>query len=145
MIYWDTSVVLKLYVEEPDSGQWQRMVLQQKGPLRSSALMQAEMAHALKQKELRGEIAFGAAWELFGLLDEDLRTGRFHLFPIGRDVLDVAARLAMKADRLRTLDGLHLATASITKCRQIATTDKRLAGAALAIGMELVNGPADPE
>lgn len=145
MIYWDTSVILKLYVDEPDSGEWQELALGQRGPLRSSALMQAEMAHALKQKELRGEVAKGAADELYKLLCEDLQAGRFLLFPVGRDVLEASARRALEGGHLRTLDGLHLATAEIAKCTRIATTDKRLAAAAIYNGMELIDGSADAQ
>ncbi|MBU0677360.1 MAG: PIN domain-containing protein [Verrucomicrobia bacterium] len=37
---------------------------------------------------------------------------------------------------LRTLDGLHLATARLLKCKAIATTDHRIRTAAEAIGLD---------
>lgn len=138
MTYWDTSIILKLYVAEPDSTFWQGRAVAQGAPLRSSALAYAELAHALKQKEMRGEVAPNAARKLFSLFQEDLESGRYLLFPIGKDVLEEASDLAMKVGALRTLDGLHLASARLAKCSLLATADRRLAEAAGAVGMDLV-------
>lgn len=140
MIYWDTSVILKLYVEEEDSAHWQASALLQSLPLRSSALLKGELAHALKQKEQRGEIIAGAAKALFAIFSEDLAAGRFVLIPVGEDVLASAAGLALEGVALRTLDGLHLATAVVSQCRQMATTDTRLAEAARRKGFTVLEG-----
>ena len=139
MIYWDTSVILKLYVDEDDSLNWQRLAVQEKTRLRTSALAFVEMAHALKQKERRGEISSGAAQHLFPLFKEDVDEGRFLLFPLGRDVLARCTETALEGSPLRTLDGLHLSTANLARCTRIATADERLAEAATSQGLEVVS------
>jgi predicted nucleic acid-binding protein len=128
---------LKLYAEEGDSAEWQQHILLQKTPLRTSALSFSEMAYALKQKETRGEIKPGAAEILFKLFKSDVGAGHFLLAPIGRDILKASVELLANEAPLRTLDGLHLATAKLLNCHQIATTDKRLAGASESVGIKL--------
>lgn len=58
--------------------------------------------------------------------------------------IQAAARLALAGGPLRTLDGLHLATALVSQCRQIATTDQRLAEAARHNGLEVLPGAGHP-
>lgn len=138
MIYWDTSVILKLYVEEPDSLEWQHIAVSEEPPLRSSHLALAEMAHALRQLEQGKRIRRGAAAALHGRFRKDVEKGRFVLLPIGRDVIDQSVELALKAGGLRTLDGLHLASARLLRCTRMATGDTRLAQASERAGFELV-------
>lgn len=142
MIYWDSSVILKLYVSEDDSEEWQALALGENRPLRSSALLLAEMAFALRQKENRSEIAAGAARQLYRLFRDDITAGRIEIFPMGVDVLEESAVLADPGESkdlslLRTLDGLHLATARLLKCRTVATADTRMRIAAEAVGFGL--------
>jgi hypothetical protein len=59
--YWDTSCVLKLYVEVSNSDRWQDPPLEEDSPLLSSAFITAELAYAHKQKEACVEIRPGAA------------------------------------------------------------------------------------
>ena len=84
MIYWDTSCVLKLYTAESDSLVWQRQALGSRDEFGASALMEAEMAYALEQKELRGEVKPGGAQALLRLFSRDLQAGRFALAGQGR-------------------------------------------------------------
>lgn len=142
MVYWDSSVILKLYVSERDSEEWQTRALRGNRPLRSSSLLLAEIAFALRHKETRGEINAGAARKLYLLFREDVAAGKIQVFPMGADVLEESAvladmRKAGKAPLLRTLDGLHLATAKLLKCREIATTDARMRTMAKALGFGL--------
>ncbi len=144
MIYWDTSCVLKLYTAESDSGHWQNVALEQDDEMASSALLETEMAYAFEQKELRGDIKSGGAQALLRLFRRDLKDERFVLVPIGRDVLTMAAGIAESCYQarhpvpLRTLDGLHLATARLLKCRAIATTDSRMTAAAAVLAIPLL-------
>lgn len=143
MIYWDTSVVLKLYVEEADSEPWQAKVMREAGPLVSSSLLVAEMAFALRHKAMTGQIATAGARAIYEIFRNDIQEGRIHVFPIGNDILDRCVSLADMGSRpripsLRTLEGLHLAAATVLKCRKIATVDKRLAAAAKSMGFAMV-------
>jgi uncharacterized protein len=144
VIYWDTSCVLKLYTAESDSSHWQKAALEQEDDFVSSALLETEMAYALEQKERRGDIKSGGAQALRRLFYRDLKEQRFVLYPVGRDVLTLASGIAETCYHLRqplplrTLDGLHLATALLLKCRALATADSRMTAAAAVLSLSLL-------
>ncbi|MDA0322637.1 MAG: type II toxin-antitoxin system VapC family toxin [Verrucomicrobia bacterium] len=141
MTYWDTSCVLKLYVEESDSARWQDRALEEDSPLLSSALITAELAYALERKEARGEIRPGAARILNARFQRDVARGRLRLIPVGSDVIDESTRIATLCYRakesvaLRTLDGLHLSTAQLLRCGEIASADQRMRAGASLLGI----------
>lgn len=144
MIYWDTSCVIKLYTLESDSGPWQRRAIEADEALVTSGLLRTEMAFALEQKEARGDVTPGGANAILDVFDRDVESGRFGLVPMGVDVLREAATIAQTCYHatpsvpLRTLDGIHLATARLLKCRQIATADARMRAGAGLLGLNLV-------
>ena len=144
MIYWDTSCVIKLYAQESDSGVWEQRALHADDGLVASALMRTEAVYAFHQKEIRGEIKPGAAQALLDLLDGDIDAGRYLMIPLGGDVLDEACTIAREcylADPpvfTRTLDGIHLATARLLKCKHVATSDARMRVAAELLGFVLI-------
>ncbi len=145
MIYWDTSCVLKLYTAESDSAAWQETALAVGEELAASALLEAELAFALEQKESRGELKPGGAQMILRIFRSDCRDGRFILYPVGSDVMKTAADFAMRCYRarepiaIRTLDGLHLATARLLKCRALATADRRMRAAAAFLNLPLIS------
>lgn len=143
MIYWDTSVVLKLYAEESDSRHWQDLALESPGFLLSSALLIGELGLALLRKEARGELRRGGAQELQRLFRRDVDRGRFRLLPVGTDILQSAPRVAEECLAppgpvwVRTLDAIHLATARQLRCTHLATADARMRSAAARLGLRL--------
>jgi predicted nucleic acid-binding protein len=146
VIYWDTSCVLKLYVSESDSDHWQKAALEQEDEFVSSALLETEMAYALAQKEQRGDIKPGGAQAVLRLFRRDLKDDRLILYPVGHDVLMLAAGIAESCYHarhpipLRTLGGVHLATARLLKCRAMATADSRMITAAAVLPLPLIQG-----
>lgn len=146
MIYWDTSCVLKLYVSESDSSHWERQATTLDGPFVSSAIIEAELACALVRKELQADLVPGGAQKLLEVFRQDVRAGRFQLFPVGSDVLASVHGLASLCSThpppifLRTLDAIHLATATLLKCRQVATADDRMRLAAARLELDVVRG-----
>jgi predicted nucleic acid-binding protein len=142
VIYWDTSCVIKLYTQESDSLHWQKLAVAETGKRVASSLLEVELAFALRQKELRMEVTSGGTAALIRLFRHDVNAGRFTLFPLGADVIHRATLLADEAAStacgLRTLDGLHLATAAILRCSGIATTDTHMRAGAQMLGIPLV-------
>ncbi len=132
MAYWDTSCILKLYCREKDSEVYLQRVSKLTQPLLSSVLLETELFFALQQKEFRQEIKPGAADPLFKQFQRDVSMGRIQLLPFGEDICEEAIRIAKICYShtpivpLRTLDGLHLATAKISGTREILTTDRRM-------------------
>ena len=143
MIYWDTSCVLKLYTAEPDSAVYLAAAGASTDPLLSSGIVRAELYYALRQKELRGDIRTGSADRLIQQFENDCNKDRWVLTPVGQDVLAQANEIARACYghqppvHLRTLDGVHLATAVLTQARKIATTDLRMRAAAAVLKLPL--------
>lgn len=141
-VYWDTSVVLKLYVEETDSETWYKLLQMEKEQIYSSELLKLEMAFCLAQKEYRGEVSRNGAAALFDRFLNDVAKGLYGLFPMQPHVFSKAYTLAFShisdLNLLRTLDGIHLSTALQHGFRKIATADHRLAKAAQAEGLDVL-------
>ena len=131
MIYWDTSCILKLYAPEDDSGDYMRLA-EKFGPLCTSDLAKTELFYGLIRKEAAGDIAPGAAQIAFASFLTDEGKGRFMFIPLGEDVRAEAEKVALRCYRrtspvaIRTLDGLHLATALVAALEEIATADERM-------------------
>lgn len=121
--YLDSSAIVKLVVEEPESGAL-RAHLRRRRPLVSSALAQTEVLRALLAEGDHG-IARGR---------EVLR--RLELIRIGERVLDSAGLLQPR--HLRSLDAIHLATASQlgSDLGQLISYDGRMLDAARVLGLE---------
>ncbi|MBN1675395.1 MAG: type II toxin-antitoxin system VapC family toxin [Kiritimatiellae bacterium] len=141
MIYWDTSCVLKLYAPEPDSEACLVLAEGSPKPLLSSEVLEVELYYALRRKEMAGALKRGAAERLFKTFRGDVEEGRIALLPLGRDVIAHALELGRECLKhkppvlLRSLDGIHLATARVATCGRIVTTDERMRRAAALLGL----------
>ena len=138
MIYWDTCCVLKLYARESDSEFWLKTAAKETSALHISQLTRSELAFALVAKEQRKELKPGAADILLSKFEQDIQRGLYHPIPLSISVIDRSTRLArhLRQLGLRTLDGLHLATALESGCSRIATQDRRLLKATQEAGLE---------
>lgn len=139
--YWDTSCLLKLYCLETDSGIYREKIANSTEPPVSSTLARTELHYAFQQKAARGETGNRPPETLIEFLEEDIRLGRIRLFPVGSDVLQQAEAIASACYDaaepifLRTLDGIHLATARLMKSQRIISTDERMNAAAELLGI----------
>jgi len=124
-VYLDSSALVKLAVEEPESAALRRY-LRRRRPLVSSALARAEVARALLPL---GETALRRGGEVLSLLD---------LVRVNDRILAAAGSL-LPAE-LRTLDAIHLATAQQLQAdlSRLVTYDDRMAAAADALGWTIV-------
>jgi len=148
--YWDTSCLLKLYVREPDSAQYLMLVKEQTAPVFTSVLAEVEFAFALTRKEAEGNLKKGAAVALVQALRDHAAQGRIRFLPISSAVRDLAATLARRCMigrkpilPLRTLDGIHLATAIEWRATHLLTADIRLQEAACFCGLSTLTGVHD--
>ncbi len=120
-VYIDSSAIVKLAVQEPESAALRRY-LRSRRPLVSSSLARAEVLRAL-----------------LPLGDEALRRGRrvlttIELARVSDRVLEAAGVLL--PPELCSLDAIHLATAAQLRdsLARIVTYDERMAAAAAAAG-----------
>lgn len=120
--YLDSSAIVKLAVEEPQSVALRRY-LRRRRPLLSSALARTEVLRALLHE---GDAGLARGRDVLRRVD---------LIRVNDRVLHAAGTL-LPAD-LRSLDAIHLATALQLgdDIGQIVTYDDRMAGAAADLGI----------
>lgn len=120
--YLDSSAIVKLAVDEPESAALRRHLRRQR-PLLSSALARTEVLRALLDE---GEE---------GLSRGRVVLGRINLIRVNDRVLNAAGTL-LPAE-LRSLDAIHLATALQLgdDVRQLVSYDDRMIAAARQLGM----------
>ena len=137
-MYLDTSVIVKLYVQEPDSGECEQIVAGHK--IVSSELLYTELWSALLAKERAGTLTPDArqrVWELFEihLLDDVVE-----LIEINGHVMREAAEMIARVHPhvpLRTLDAVHLATYAGLDVGPLFTGDRRMIDAARLLAFPL--------
>jgi predicted nucleic acid-binding protein len=120
--YVDSSAIVKLVVREPESAALRRF-LRRRPPLVASALARTEVTRAVRSL---GAEAVQRAGQVLA---------RFELVRITDRIL--AAAGALEPSELRTLDAIHLATASHfgTTLQLVVTYDGRMAEAASTMGL----------
>ena len=124
--YLDSSAIVKLAIEERESGPLRRH-LRRRGPLTSSAIARTEVMRALLDE---GDPGLARGREVLG---------RLNLVRVNDRVLVAAGGLL--PTELRSLDAIHLATALQLgdDVRQLVTYDERMAEAARTLGVRTVS------
>lgn len=144
--FWDTSAVMKLYVDEPDARPFRRLA-QTPGSLLISAFTVHELHCGLHRKERSKALKPGMAEVLFEAFREEMKAEFFR--PIIYDgrveqhVLEVVRRcyIAGQAVFLRVLDALQLASALSAGANDIVSTDARMRQGATLLGMKVFPRP----
>jgi predicted nucleic acid-binding protein len=140
--YWDTSALVKLFVLEADSD-WFVNLAKASPVILSSAFARIELSCALLRKEAETGIPHGAAKTFRERFREDCRADRFRLIPYDQDVIQEAERIAdlaysqSKPILIRSLDLIHLATASVAGATVLVTADLRQRELAILLGMKV--------
>lgn len=137
-MYIDTSALVKLYIEEPDSEACEATVAGT--TLVSSRLLYCEFRSALLGKILRGKVSEGSGakvWQEFekGVADHKIRFVSLNDMLI-QDAAELLRELHAKVP-LRTLDALHLATFLSIEAGPLFTKDVRMHQAAVQLGLPL--------
>ncbi len=144
MTYWDSSALLKLYIVETDSLYFRSLASQSLRPLLTADIAKEEILCALHRKEAEANLSLGGAKVLFQTFEQNTKTGKIILIPRGIDVLNkletILARTYEQIPSLfiRTLDGIHIASALTSKAKTIVATDKRLREVALLMGFTVL-------
>jgi predicted nucleic acid-binding protein len=139
MIYLDSSSLLKLLWSEPES-QAVRAGVAVEDVVIVSSLAELESEVQLKAAWLAGR--YGAArWRSLSEKLAELReTEPFRFHRLGAPVFDVALRQHRAGGKThcRTLDRLHLAAMEELNVHRLMTNDANQAGAARALGLEVL-------
>lgn len=132
----DTSALLKLYLPEPGSDEFNEVV-EGRDDVLVSDLAVTEFISALARRLRQGSLAREAARRLqhavLGRLDE----GVYHRVELTREVHRRAEQflLSLPETPLRAADALHLLLATSGRAASLASFDARLTVAARAVGL----------
>lgn len=124
--YLDSSAIVKLAVEEPES-QVLRTYLRRRRPFVSSALARTEVLRALL---LEGEAGVARGRAVLGRID---------LVRVNDRILNAAGTIL--ATELRSLDAIHLASAQLlgADLGQLVGYDERMLATARELGITVVS------
>jgi predicted nucleic acid-binding protein len=139
-MYVDTSVLVKLYIREPDSEACEATVAGT--TLVSSRLLYCEFRSALLGKVSRGIISSELRAEVWQEFEKDIAEHKIRFASLNdillQDAADLLSDLHPNAP-LRTLDALHLATYLNIEAGPFFTKDLRLLQAAVQLGLPLAS------
>jgi predicted nucleic acid-binding protein len=140
MAFWDTSALLKLYLEESDSASFESLALGSKDLL-TAFIGKHEARTSFRRKEAQGVIPPGEADVCWQRLCRDIQASRVRIIPdspqlerIFGSILDQCLSQSPPVF-VRTNDALHLAAAILAGETEFVTSDARQAAAATLIGL----------
>ena len=130
-MYLDTAILVKLFVAEPDSEFYGRLVDGQ--PVCSSAIVYTEFWSALFGKERAGAITGEQRRRAWAAFHRNVEEETIGLVPVSEATLKKANHILEQCHpkvALRSLDALHLAACDQTQDWPLCTTDARMRQAA---------------
>ena len=127
--YFDSAIIVKLYVQEATSPDAIHLVGAYVAPYALTQWQELEVKNAIRLKAFRAEISTAEMNQSISAFDQDIANGRWH-----RPVY-TAATVGQKADDLsaghsatlgcRTLDIIHVAAALVLGIKEFVTFDVR--------------------
>jgi predicted nucleic acid-binding protein len=140
-IYCDTSALLKLYLPEAGSDEFNEIVEGRDDVIVSDLAVTeiiSAMARRLRQGALAREAARRLQQAIIGRLDEDV----YHRVELTREVHRRAEHflVSLPGTPLRAADALHLALATSARSASLASFDSRLSAAGRAVGLAVYPG-----
>lgn len=140
--YFDSAILIKLYVPEPNSSDAANWVRRYDGPILFTHLQENEVRNAIRLKAARKEISESQLRLALASVTSDSEQGALH-----RPALDWAS-VWHAAERLshrhahetlcRTLDTLHVAVAHILKISDFVSLDQRQRKLAAKAGLRVL-------
>ena len=141
-VYYDTGVLLPLYIEEAFSAAVTRLVEDRAEPIAVNLFHEAEFENAARLKLFRLEMSAERVKDILDARDEDILAGRLVRRPVNWPQAFEEARVlsAMSTAKTgcRTLDVLHIAVAVKWGCEWFASADVRQLKAAKAAGLKIL-------
>ena len=142
-MYLDTAILVKLFVAEPDSEFFGRLV--DGHPVCSSAIVYTEFWSALLGRERTGAITADQRQRAWAAFRRNVEEETIMLVPVSEATLKKANHLLEQCHprvALRSLDALHLAACDQLQEWPLCTTDERMRQAAAVLRFPLSPLPA---
>lgn len=142
-MYLDTAILVKLFVAEPDSEFFGRLVDGQ--PVCSSAIAHTEFWSALLGKELAQAINAEQRQRAWLAFRRNVEDEAINLIPVSEATLKKANHILDQCHprvALRSLDAVHLATCDQTQDWPLCTSDVRMRQAAELLRFSLSQPPS---
>jgi predicted nucleic acid-binding protein len=136
----DTSALAKRYVQEPGSGQFEKLFVTRVTEVVVSTLVLPEFGAALARKVRDREIGARSAASALSEFEKDWQ-GIFLKIPLTAAIAESAAKLVLEHP-LRGSDAVHLATAMASKAELFVASDGQLLKASKKEGMQTYNPSA---
>src|ERR1043165_1629198 len=137
--YFDSAIIVKLYVQEATSPDALRLVGACVAPSAVPQLQTLEIKNAIRLKAFRAEITAAEMNQSIAAFEQDIATGRW------QRPAYAAAAVEQKADELsaghsatlgcRTLDIIHVAAALVLGIKEFVTFDGRQGALAKKVGL----------
>ncbi len=142
MRYFDSGLLLKLYLSEPRDQEAEQLFYSSPTPPTFTHLHGLEMRSAVRQKLGRGEIDLAESERILLALNGDLAAGVFSQPNVSWPDVFLRAEAfsaAHGASTLcRSLDTLHVALATVLGANEFCTFDARQARMATAVGLTVI-------
>ncbi len=142
-MYLDTSVLVKLFVREPDSEFYGKLADGQ--IICSSVLAYTETWSAMLARERAGGLTLEQRRRAWGAFDRNVLEDIIELVPMSPAIFKRANRIMEFCHPkvpLRSLDALHLASADQAQDWPLVTRDKRMLDAAMLLGFPVSPMPS---
>ena len=143
MRYFDSGVLLKLYLPEPNAAQSVALVQATGLSPVVTPLHVLEMRSAIRQKQGRNEVTDTERQALLSDFDQDLASGFYvRITPPWDNIFaraETLSRLHTVSTLCRTLDTLHVALALELGATEFCTFDQRQAAMARLAGLAVVS------
>ena len=137
--YFDSAIIVKLYVQEATSPDAIRLVGSYVAPYVLTQWQELEVKNAIRFKAFRAEITAAEMNQSIAAFEQDIATGRW------QRPAYTAATIEQKADELsaghsaalgcRTLDIIHVAAALVLGATEFVTFDGRQGALAKQVGL----------
>ena len=137
--YFDSAIIVKLYVQEATSPQAIRLVAAYATPYVLTQWQALEVKNAIRLKAFRSEITVAEMNQSVAAFEQDIAAGRW------QRPAYTAVTVEQKADELsagysatlgcRTLDIIHVAAALVLGTKEFVTFDGREAALAKEVGL----------
>ncbi len=142
MSYWDTSALVKLYLQEVDSAQFEALGLI--APVLTGTLALHEARTVFRRREAEGLIPPDEGTALFQRLARNAAADAVRVQAetdaVGREFGEVIEKCFSQTPPvfIRTNDALHLASAKVAGETEFVTADGRQRAAALLLGFKVL-------